>query len=162
MEKGKLVAIWRKRAKKGPMDPLETVRLKAGEGMAENADQGRKRQVTILSSERWEAVMAELNADISPSARRANLLVSGIELADSRKKVLRIGDCRILIWGETRPCERMDQALPGLRVALKKDWGGGAFGIVLDDGEINLDDTVEWVEDGLTKEEQRKYLRRFF
>jgi len=42
--------------------------------------------------------------------------------------------------------EVMDDALPGLKNAPGKDWGGGAFGEVLDDGEIAVGDDVKSLE----------------
>jgi MOSC domain-containing protein YiiM len=89
--------------------------------------------------------MGELEASVDPSARRANLMVSGLDLEESRERILQVGGCRIRIHGETRPCERMDEALPGLRDAMRSNWGGGAYGIVLVDGEIRVGDPVEWV-----------------
>ncbi len=89
--------------------------------------------------------MALLDAAVDPSARRANLMVSGVELADSRDRVLQVGQCRIRIRGETRPCERMDEACSGLREAMIPDWGGGAYGEVLDDARIQVGDSVRWV-----------------
>jgi MOSC domain-containing protein YiiM len=127
------------------MDPTVRAALVAGRGIAGNADQGGKRQVTILSAERWAAVCAFLGCDIDPVVRRANLLVTGLELEESRGRELRIGGCRIRLLGETRPCEQMDAALPGLRAALGPHWGGGAYGEVLDGGEIAIGDEVEWV-----------------
>lgn len=143
---GKLEAIWLKRMRRGPMDPVERAMLKANQGLVGNANQGGKRQVTLIERESWERLMAEMGADLDPSARRANLLLSGIRLAHSHNRVLRIGNCQIQIWGETRPCEMLDDAWPGLKEAMLDNWAGGAFGVILNDGEIVVGDAVEWVE----------------
>jgi MOSC domain-containing protein YiiM len=145
-ETGRLEAIWLKRMKMGPMDPVQRATLQAHQGLVGNANQGGKRQVTIIEKEVWDSLMDRLGATLNPSARRANLMVSGIRLADSRQKILQIGACRIRIYGETKPCEQMDEAWPGLRQAMEPNWGGGAFGEILDDGEIAVGDPVRWVE----------------
>lgn len=142
---GRLEAIWIKRMKRGPMDPATRAHLVAARGIQDNANQGGKRQVTIIEREVWDSLMRELAADISPASRRANLMVSGVQLAGMRGRVLHIGACRIRIYGETKPCERMDEALPGLQRAMRPDWRGGAFGEVLDGGDIALGDAV-WLE----------------
>src|SRR5437868_1565634 len=146
MDTGKLETIWIKRMKRGPMDRVERASLVAGRGIVGNANQGGHRQVTLIEQEIWESLMRELVASLDPSTRRANLMVKGICLGESRGRVLRLGSCRIRILGETRPCERMDEALMGLKNALQPNWGGGAFGEVLDDGDISVGDSVFWEE----------------
>lgn len=141
---GKVERIWTKRAHRGPMDPVERATLEAGRGLVGSANYGGRRHVTIISSERWAELMAVLDADIDPSARRANLLVSGIDLVDSRDRTLLVGSCRLRIGGETRPCERMEEAHAGLQEAMRTRWGGGAWATIETGGEIRNGDAVSW------------------
>ncbi len=144
---GRLEAIWIKRFRKGPMDPKSLAVLRAGRGIEENANQGGKRQVTVISREAFDDVAAELGAEIDPAWRRANFMVSGVDLRESRGRVLDVGGVRLRIVGETRPCEQMDEAYQGLRAALSPEWRGGAFGEVLDDGVVDVGATVSFVKE---------------
>jgi MOSC domain-containing protein YiiM len=141
---GRIEQIFIKRVKRGPMDPADRATLIAGRGIVGNANQGGMRQVTLLSSERWAELMQGLSADLDPRARRANLLVSGIDFRETRGRTLIIGGCRLLVRGETRPCEQMEQALPGLQELMRNPWAGGAFAEVIDGGDIVVGDLVRW------------------
>ena len=145
-DQGKLEAIWLKRFKNGPMDRKDSATMLEGRGIEGNANQGGKRQVTIMAKEDWDQLMSELGASKDPTSRRANLMVSGVALEETRGRVLAIGDVRILVHGETRPCERMDETHPGLKSAMGSAWRGGVFGEVMNDGTIQVGDTVEWRE----------------
>jgi len=126
------------------MDPHSEVQLIAGRGVAGSVDRSRRRQVTLIEREAWERFMTELRAALDPSARRANILVSGVRLANTRGRVPRVGDARLIIGGEVTPCERMEEALPGLQKAMRADWGGGAFAQVLDGATVRVGDPIEW------------------
>ena len=141
----RIEALWLKRMRKGPMDPRDSVKALAAQGLEGNANQGGRRQVTVIEKEVFDAVQEEL-PEVEPSMRRANVMVSGVRLEETRDRVLRLGDVRLEIRGETRPCNRMDEQVQGLTDALDPEWRGGVYGVVLDDGEIRVGDAVEWVE----------------
>src|SRR5687767_2600922 len=131
-DQARLEAIWLKRARRAPMDPVDSAILEPGRGLAGNANQGGRRQVTIIARERWDAISQTLGVPIPPSVRRANLMVSGIDLEHSRGRILAIGGARLRINGETRPCWQMEEAHSGLQAAMDPQWGGGAFAAVVD------------------------------
>lgn len=141
---GRLEAIWSKRAHRGPMDARDVGELIAGEGLVGSVGRSRRRQVTIIEREIWDRVQEELQAAIPYAARRANLMISGIRLAETRDRVLRIGEALVRIGGHTTPCERMDEACDGLRAKLEQHRGGGAFAQVLVGGTIRVGDAVTW------------------
>jgi MOSC domain-containing protein YiiM len=150
---GRVEKLWLKRAHRGPMDPVRDATLVPGQGMQGSVGRSRRRQVTLMAREAWETATAALGDDPGPACRRANILVSGIDLAHTRGRVLLVGSCRIAIGGELTPCERMDEAAPGLRDALRADWRGGVFGQVLDGGQVSVGDSVSWEPDSLTAAE---------
>jgi MOSC domain-containing protein YiiM len=149
---GRLEAIWVKRAHGGPMDRVERVRI--GErGLEGSADRNPWRPVTIIEEEVWAMLMRRLGADADPSGRRANLMISGLSLANARGRGLRIGSVRLVIAGETRPCEQMEDLVPGLQAAMREQWGGGAFAKVLETGEVAVGDDVAWLDLSTSGEE---------
>ena len=75
------------------------------------------------------------------------MMLSGIDLEASRGRVLAIGGCVLRIAGETRPCERMDEAYRGLREVMTDRWGGGAWAEVLRGGLVRVNDRAAWQPD---------------
>ena len=134
------------------MDPVEAAALDAMAGLVGNANRSRRRQVTIIARERWNELMRDLGARLPPSTRRANLMVSGIDLQNSRGRILRVGRARLHINGETKPCEQMEAAQAGLQALMRERWGGGVFAEVIESGEIRVGDTVELLEAQLPPE----------
>ena len=138
-----ITSIWLKRAHRGVMDAVPEAELVAGRGVRGSADQGGKRQITIIAAEAWDAVQEELKTGIDPAARRANVMLHGIDLENTRGRMLRLGPCLVRIYGEVRLCSQMDDAQPGLREALRKHWRGGVFGEIIEGGTIHIGDTAE-------------------
>ena len=141
---GTVVTIWLKRFKRGPMDRVLFAEAVPGRGLAGNANQGGRRQITIIDEARWGDACAELGVDVDPTARRANVMLRGIDLRETRGRTLRIGPVLVRIYNETRPCEQMDDAEPGLRQALSPEWRAGAYGEIVEGGVIRIGDVAEW------------------
>lgn len=147
MSEGRVEQLWRKRVRLGPMDPVPRARLVTGEGIEEDANRGRsRRQVTLIEAEVFDRIREALPA-AEPAMRRANVMLRGVRLAESRGRTLQVGAVRLLVQGETRPCERMDEQCPGLRDALRPGWAGGVYATVLEGGEISVGDPVRWEDD---------------
>jgi MOSC domain-containing protein YiiM len=144
VEDARLEAIWIKRERRGSMVPVASARLVEGLGIEGNADRVGVRQVTVLDADAWAEATAVVGAPVDPIERRANLLVRGVAFAETVGRVLRVGEARIEIRGETRPCRRMDEAASGLREALDRGWRGGVYGVVLTGGELRTGDPVSW------------------
>ncbi len=138
---GRVEAIWTKRARRGVMDPADSVTVVEDKGIEGDANFGATRQVTIIEKEIFDRVRDSL-PEADPAMRRANVMVSGVRLEDSRDKVLTLGDVKIRIRGETRPCNRMDEQCMGLTDALDAHWGGGAHGSVIQGGELSVGDSA--------------------
>ena len=148
---GEVAAIWLKRFKGGPMDGVPFADAVERRGLAGNANQGGKRQITLIDEARWREAEAALGATIEPSARRANVMLRGVELEATRGRMLMIGGCVVRIYNETRPCYQMDQAYEGLQAALSPRWRAGVYGEIVRGGRIAVGDRAGWVE-GLTEE----------
>src|SRR5687768_12332595 len=127
------------------MDAVDEAQFIARRGIAGNADVGGPRQVTIISRERWRE-LTEALGNVDPVLRRANVMVSRIELEESRGRLLQVGAATVRVNGETRPCRALEFALDGLQKALDPHWGGGIYAEVIDGAVVRLDDVVRWID----------------
>jgi len=139
---GTLKSIATRQAKRESMQVVESANIQINSGMdGENRPSG-KREVTLLSEESWTDTCRDLGTELPWQTRRANLLLQGIDLQRSVGCTMTIGNVKLLIHGETRPCALMDKLHDGLRNALVPDWRGGVFGQVLTGGTIQVGDSV--------------------
>ena len=142
-----VVAVFRKPAKGAPMEEPGHCKLIAGAGQEGAVMRGGKRQVTLLDQARWQDTIKDLGADLPPITRRADLLVAGLDLANSKGRKIRLGPTLLLVHGETVPCETMEEACPGLKAAMVPDWRGGIYCEILEGGEVRVGDALSFVDD---------------
>jgi len=140
---GKVLGIARRAAKRAPMETLQAANISRASGVAGDA-RGRPgdRQVTLLSCEDWQAACADAGSDLPWTARRANILLGGVELPHVAGAIVEIGDVRLEVTMETAPCSRMDEQHDGLRNALGPAWRGGVCCRVIEGGEVRVGSTV--------------------
>jgi MOSC domain-containing protein YiiM len=143
---GRLQSIAVKAGPRQPVQELKRASVSIDAGMAGDwRGKAVGRQITILFSEDWAKAVTDLDPSALWTVRRANLLVSGLANPKAAGGVLAIGRISLFITGETTPCSRMEQQLPGLRAALTPDWRGGLTANVIEGGEIGVGDVARWV-----------------
>lgn len=124
-----------------------------GKGVLGDHKRSPKRQVTLLSLEMWQRACRELAADLEPRQRRANVVLTGVELALG--KWIQLGDVVLRITEETKPCWRMNLAHPGLKKALTPELRAGVITVVELGGVIRLGDPVRILDQAPSLKEER-------
>ena len=140
---GRVIGIARHAAPYALMERLDEVAISV-EGGLQGDFRGThpRRSVTVLTQTGWDEACREVGRDVDWTARRANLLVDGLEPLDLAAGRIRIGDVVLEIGGETRPCERMDEACAGLLAALVPGRRAGSYCRVLAGGTVRVGDPV--------------------
>ena len=151
---GIIAGIARHARPRGPMEVLDRVTISVASGLdgdfrgaVKPGGRGR-RQVSLIERADWDAAMADLGGDHHWSARRANLLVEGLDLPQVEGARVRIGEVVLMITQECDPCSRMEEVEPGLKAALTPDWRGGVLTKVISGGDIAVGDKIEVEIDG--------------
>ena len=139
MEQGTLLAIATRTGTRVPMMESATAEITTEEGVRGDF-RGRPgpRQVTVMAIEDWQAACDELAEEIPWTARRANLLVSGLKLDQTSGRLVTIGDVTLEVTGETEPCYRMDEVRDGLQNALGPNWRAGVSCRVVVGGHVEV------------------------
>ena len=114
---GRVLGIARREVKRGPMLPLERVEVSLAAGVTGDT-RGRPgpRQVTVLSAGAWLVACAIAGTDLPWLARRANILVDGLDLRQAPP-----GDPRLHVRERHAMCIEVGPTLgrdlqqPGLR-----------------------------------------------
>lgn len=151
---GRLIGIAWRPARRAPMQLCDSVDISLEAGVAgdHKGAKFKRRAVTILAREDWEAALADLaatGADVGGldwTVRRANLLVEGLRLPRAIGATLRIGPAVLEVTYPTTPCARMDEAREGLRKALHPNWRGGVTCLVLEGGRVEIGDTIDIIQ----------------
>jgi MOSC domain-containing protein YiiM len=148
---GRLIGIAWRPARFAPMQTVDNVEISLEAGVAgdHKGAKFKRRAVTILAREDWEAALAQLAAEGDEGAlaldwteRRANLLVEGVRLPRALGATIRVGPTLLEVTYPTSPCARMEAARKGLLKALHPEWRGGVTCKVLEPGHVALGDEV--------------------
>ena len=145
-------------AKRQPMVLLDSALVTCEFGV-ENDFRGKpgKRQVTVLDNKSWQEACNILGKKIEWQTRRANILVSDLNLENTAGCYLLMGELVLQITQETDPCKRMEEYEPGLFNALKDHWRGGVCCQVIREGKIKIGDKVKLItKEEYETEKQRK------
>ena len=139
---GRVLAIAIRSDHRGPMIEANQAEAYANGCLAGDHGSSVERGITLLASRQWKQVIQQLGVDLPWHTRRANLLIEADTLEHLIGKTIRIGNLRVDVKAETKPCQGIDQWQPGLRDALAIGCRGGVYGQIIDSGTIQVDDKV--------------------
>jgi MOSC domain-containing protein YiiM len=144
---GRLIGIGRAHEKRAPLEQCGAAEVSTEKGILGDV-RGTKpgRQVTVLFREGWDDACRELGVLLPWTTRRANLFVEGIDRPRRIGDFLQIGDIVLAVRDETKPCNLMELAHRGLRLALTPDWRAGVCCDVISGGTIRFGDPVYLAE----------------
>jgi len=142
---GSVVSIAIRTRSGAAMQERNEAEIRIESGVAEDfRGKPGKRQVTVLSKDAWDAACAEVDVTLPWTERRANLLLTGLELLPTPGARLRVGTALLEVTGQTDPCVRMDAATPGLFAALERHNRAGVCCRVVESGHAKAGDSASW------------------
>lgn len=139
---GTILAIAVRTVKDGPMREIQRAEAAVDGGLAGDLASSPERGITFIAAGQWREATTLLKVDLPWHTRRANVLIEAGSLAHLIGKTVVLGEVRVAIKDETRPCGLMDQLHAGLKDALKPERRGGVHGQVLAGGAFSVGDAV--------------------
>ena len=139
---GSVLALALRPVKSKEVIVQDTLELSPQAGVIGDHGTSRRRQVSLLDEDSWNAACIEVDEALNWTTRRSNVLVSGLDLQNLVGSQIRLGSALVEVMGEVVPCHVMDAAKKGLKHALKPDWRGGVYGRVIESGQVHVGDKI--------------------
>lgn len=139
---GRIEWIGLRPARLAPVDEVRAADLQEDGLAGDHHSSGGKRAVTLIQAEHLPLIAGFAGlASLAPARLRRNIVVSGINLAALRHRIVALGSARIEISGPCAPCSRMETEL-GFGGYNAMRGHGGWYARVIRPGEIALGDGV--------------------
>ncbi|MFO0690131.1 MAG: MOSC domain-containing protein [Myxococcota bacterium] len=138
-----MVSIHVAKARRLPMQAVESVRAEAGRGLVGDRYHGsRIRHLTVQTLEELEEAAERHGRPIDPGRTRRNVTLSSGRLSRRPGHRLRIGSIELEVVRDAAPCKLLDDAF-GRDVRLALARRAGVVCKVLSDGELRVGDRAE-------------------
>lgn len=144
----KVIGICSRIKEKAPMVVFTSAKVSFAHGIGDDSRGLIRgdRQVTVMTQEGWDDACKDLGSRLHWTTRRANILIGGLDLEDTKGLILKIGSFYLEITGELKPGGRMDEERVGLKKALTPNWRGGVTCKIISEGMVNENDEVKLME----------------
>ena len=139
---GSVLALARRPVKSQSVIVQDTLELSPQAGVIGDHGTSRRRQVSLLDEDSWNAACIEVDEALNWTTRRSNVLVAGLDLQNLVGSQIRLGSALVEVMGEVVPCHVMDAAKKGLKRALTLEWRGGVYGRVIESGQVHVGNKI--------------------